>query len=276
MTIRIVTDSACDLPQYLIDQHKISIVPLSVRFGEHEFIDRQDLTTEQFWSRCDSSPVLPETAAPSPGQFEAEFRKLASEGATGIVMIALSGVLSATMQSAELAAKAVAGHISVRVVDSRSGSMGQGITVIACAKLAATGASLEEVVATAESLAQRSKVWGALDTLENLKKGGRIGGAKAMLALSIKPIIEIIDGKVEEGGKQRTRSKALAFLVEKVRDAGPIENLAVLQANCSDFEAFVESLREIYSGDIIVGDIGPIIGTHTGAGTIGVAFHTKP
>ena len=126
MTIRIVTDSACDLPQYLIDQHKISIVPLSVRFGEHEFIDRQDLTTEQFWTRCDSSPVLPETAAPSPGQFEAEFRKLAAEGATGIVMVALSGVLSATMQSAELAAKAVAGHISVRVVDSRSGSMGQG------------------------------------------------------------------------------------------------------------------------------------------------------
>jgi DegV family protein with EDD domain len=137
---------------------------------------------------------------------------------------------------------------------------------------------LEEVVATADSLAHRSKVWGALDTLENLKKGGRIGGAKAMLAsaLSIKPIIEIIDGKVEEGGKQRTRSKALAFLIEKVRDAGPIENLAVLQANCSDFEAFVESLREIYSGEIIVGDIGPIIGTHTGAGTIGVAFHTKP
>jgi DegV family protein with EDD domain len=156
--------------------------------------------------------------------------------------------------------------------------MGQGITVIACAKLADTGASLEEVASLADSLAHRSKVWGALDTLENLKKGGRIGGAKAMMAsaLSIKPIIEIIDGKVEEGGKQRTRSKALAFLLEKVRDAGPIENLAVLQANCNDFEAFVESLREIYSGDIIVGDIGPIIGTHTGAGTIGVAFHTKP
>ena len=152
MTIRIVTDSACDLPQYIVDQYKISIVPLSVRFGEHEFIDRQDLTTEQFWKRCDSSPVLPETAAPSPGQFEAEFRKCAAEGATGIVMISLSGILSATMQSAELAAKAVAGHISVRVVDSRSGSMGQGITVIACAKLAAAGASLEEVVATGESL----------------------------------------------------------------------------------------------------------------------------
>jgi hypothetical protein len=87
---------------------------------------------------------------------------------------------------------------------------------------------------------------------------------------------EIVDGKVEEGGKQRTRSKALAFLLEKVREAGPIENLAVLQANCDDFEAFVESLRSVYSGEIIVGDIGPIIGTHTGAGTIGVAFHTKP
>ena len=193
-------------------------------------------------------------------------------------MVALSGVLSATMQSAELAAKAVAGHISVRVVDSRSASMGQGITVIACAKLAATGASLDEVARAGETFAQRSKVWGALDTLENLKKGGRIGGAKAMLAsaLSIKPIIEVIDGKIEEGGKQRTRSKALAFLLEKVREAGPIENLAVLQANCTDFAAFVESLREIYSGDIVVGDIGPIVGTHTGAGTIGVAFHTKP
>ena len=112
----------------------------------------------------------------------------------------------------------------------------------------------------------------------NLKKGGRIGGAKAMLAsaLSIKPIITVEEGKIAEGGKQRTRSKALAFLVDQVKNAGPIENLAVLQANCSDFETFVESLRGVYSGEIIVGDIGPIIGTHTGAGTIGVAFHTKP
>ena len=276
MTIRIVTDSACDLPQHLVDQYNISIVPLSVRFGEQEFIDRQDLTTEQFWARCDSSPMLPETAAPSPGQFEAEFRKLASEGATGIVMVALSGVLSATMQSAELAAKAVAGHISVRVINSLSASMGQGITVLACARLAQTGATLDQVAEAGNAFAQRSKVWAALDTLENLKKGGRIGGAKAMLAsaLSIKPIIEVIDGKIEEGGKQRTRSKALAFLVDKVREAGPIENLVVLQANCTDFEAFVEQLRSVYSGEIIVGDIGPIVGTHSGAGTIGVAFHT--
>lgn len=275
MSIRIVTDSACDLPQQLVDQHRITIVPLSIRFGDKEYIDRRDLTKEQFWQMCSSSPVLPETAAPSPGQFETEFRRLKQEGATGIVVVSLSSDLSATMQSAELAARAVAGEIDVRIVDSRSASIGEGITAVACAKKAASGAGIEEVVALGKQLAEKSKVWGALDTLENLKKGGRIGGAKAMLAsaLSIKPIIEVRGGKVEEGGKQRTRSKALAFLVEKVRNAGPIENLSVLQAQCDDLEVLVSELRKVYSGEIIVGDIGPVIGAHTGAGTIGVAYH---
>ena len=275
MSIRIVTDSACDLPQQLVDQHRITIVPLSIRFGDKEYIDRKDLTKEQFWQMCSSSPVLPETAAPSPGQFETEFRRLKQEGATGIVVVSLSSDLSATMQSAELAARAVAGDIDVRIVDSRSASIGEGITAVACAKKAATGAGIEEVVALGKQLAEKSKVWGALDTLENLKKGGRIGGAKAMLAsaLSIKPIIEVRGGKVEEGGKQRTRSKALAFLVEKVRNAGPIDNLSVLQAQCDDLDVLVNELRKVYSGEIIVGDIGPVIGAHTGAGTIGVAYH---
>ena len=275
MTIRIVTDSACDLPQQLVDQHRITIVPLSIRFGDKEYIDRKDLTKEQFWQMCSSSPVLPETAAPSPGQFETEFRRLKQEGATGIVVVSLSSDLSATIQSAELAARALAGEIDVRIVDSRSASIGEGITAVACAKKAAAGASIDEVVALGKQLAEKSKVWGALDTLENLKKGGRIGGAKAMLAsaLSIKPIIEVRDGKVEEGGKQRTRSKALAFLVEKVRNAGPIENLSVLQAQCDDLDVLVGELRKVYSGEIIVGDIGPVIGAHTGAGTIGVAYH---
>jgi DegV family protein with EDD domain len=275
MSIRIVTDSACDLPQQLVDQHRITIVPLSIRFGDKEYIDRKDLTKEQFWQMCSSSPVLPETAAPSPGQFETEFRRLKQEGATGIVVVSLSSDLSATMQSAELAARAVAGDIDVRIVDSRSASIGEGITAVACAKKAAAGAGIDEVVALGKQLAEKSKVWGALDTLENLKKGGRIGGAKAMLAsaLSIKPIIEVRGGKVEEGGKQRTRSKALAFLVEKVRNAGPIENLSVLQAQCDDLDVLVSELRKVYSGEIIVGDIGPVIGAHTGAGTIGVAYH---
>ncbi|NBS27619.1 MAG: DegV family protein [Actinobacteria bacterium] len=275
MTIRIVTDSACDLPQHLVDQHGIGIVPLSFRFGDEEFIDRQSLTVSQFWDRCSSSPVLPETAAPSPGQFEAEFRRLASQGATGIVVVSLSSDLSATMQSAELAAKSLAGDISVRVVDSRSASMGQGITAVATAKVAASGASLEEVERAARDFASRARVWGVLDTLENLKKGGRIGGAKAFLAttLSIKPVIEIRNGKVEEGGRQRTRSKALAFLATKVREAGHVSNLAILQAQCTDFHDLVNDLKSTYRDEIVVGDIGPIIGSHAGSGTIGVAYH---
>jgi DegV family protein with EDD domain len=252
-------------------------VPLTFRFGNEEFTDRKDLTTAQFWEKCSSSPVLPETAAPSPGLFEQEFRRLKSEGASGIVVVSLSRDLSATIQSATLAAEAVKDALPVRIVDSRSASMGEGITALACARAAEGGASLDQVAALGESLAGRSKVWGALDTLENLKKGGRIGGAKAMLAsaLSIKPIIEVRGGKVEQGGKERTRSKALAFIVDKVKNAGPIENLSILQAQCADVDQFVGELRKVYSGEIIVGDIGAIIGSHTGAGTIGVAYHTK-
>jgi len=277
MTVRIVTDSGCDLPEQFVAKHAITVVPLTFRFGNEEFTDRRDLTTAQFWEKCSSSPVLPETAAPSPGLFEQEFRRLKSEGATGIVVVALSRDLSATIQSATLAAEAVKDAIPVRIVDSRSASMGEGITALACARAAEGGASLDQVAALGESLAGRSKVWGALDTLENLKKGGRIGGAKAMLAsaLSIKPIIEVRGGKVEQGGKERTRSKALAFIVDQVKSAGPIENLSILQAQCADVDQFVAELRKVYSGEIIVGDIGAIIGSHTGAGTIGVAYHTK-
>jgi DegV family protein with EDD domain len=219
---------------------------------------------------------LPETAAPAPGQFEATYRRLAAEGATGIVVVNLSSALSATMQSAQLAARSVADEIDVRVVDSRSVTMGIGVIAVACARAARDGAGLDEVEALAADLASRSKVWGALDTLENLKKGGRIGNARALLGtvLSIKPIIEVRDGKVEEGGKQRTRSKALAFLVDKVASYGPIQNLAVLHADCSDVDQFVAMLSEVYSGEIIVGDIGPVIGSHAGRGTIGVAFQT--
>ena len=223
MTVRIVTDSSCDLPQELADSLGITIVPLSVRFGDTEYIDRTTITTDEFWAKCAQSPVLPETAAPAPGQFKKVYEDLAASGATAVVVVALSSSLSATMQSAELAAKDVAGAIDVRIVDSRNASMGLGLTVLDCAEAARKGASADEIVALAESLIPRTHVFGALDTLENLKKGGRIGGAKAMLAsaLSIKPLIEVRNGLVEEAGKQRTRSKALAFLVESCMHSAP-------------------------------------------------------
>ena len=275
MTVRIVTDSACDLPESVATDLGIEIVPLSIRFGDTEFIDRVELTTAEFWAKAAATSALPETAAPAPGAFEAVYRRAAADGATGVVVVSLSGALSATMQSAELAARSVADEIAVRVVDSRSVSLGLGTIAVACARRAAEGADVDEIAALATDLASRTRVFGALDTLENLKKGGRIGNAKALLAtaLAIKPIIEVVDGKVEQGGKQRTRSKALAFLVDKVREyEGRMSGLAVLHADCTDVDQFVEMLRPLYAGEIIVGEIGPVIGTHAGRGTIGVAF----
>lgn len=274
MTIRLVTDSACDLPQHIIDQYGIVVVPLTIRFGDTDYVDREAFTPKEFWAKCSASPVLPETAAPAPGQFEMAYRQLQKEGATGVLVVSLSSGVSATMQSAEIAAREIASEFPVRVVDSRSVSMGQGIVVKACAEAAEAGATLDELVAKAEALSKRVRVYGALNTLENLKKGGRIGGAKALMAsaLAIKPIIEVREGKVEEGGRQRTRAKALAFLVNTVKEHGDISDLAVLQADCDDIGAFVESLRGTYSGTIEIGDIGAVIGTHAGRGTIGVAF----
>jgi DegV family protein with EDD domain len=272
-----VTDSACDLPDDVVATWGIEVVPLSIRFGDEELVDREQLTTAEFWARCAASPELPTTAAPAPGRFEEAYRRLADRGANGIVVVTLSGALSATMQSAELGARAVDG-VDIRIVDSRSVSLGLGTIALACAEAAAGGQDLDAVEAVARDLVARTRVFGALDTLENLKKGGRIGNAKALLAtaLNIKPIIEVADGVVEQHGKQRTRSKALGFLIEKVASyAGRIEHLGVMHADCSDVDAFVEQLRPYADGEIVVGQIGPVIGAHAGRGTIGVAFHER-
>ena len=275
MTVRIVTDSSCDLPQGMADALGITIVPLSIRFGDQEYIDRTTITGDEFWAKVAASPVLPETAAPSPGQFEQAYRALKADGASAVVVIALSSDLSATMQSSELGARAVAGEIDVRIVDSRNATMGLGLIVLECAERAKAGASADEIVALANSITPRVRVYGALDTIENLKKGGRIGGAKALMAsaLSIKPIVEVANGLIGEAGKQRTRSKALAFIVDKVREnAGNIQRLALLHAQCSDVDAVVAMIKEVYPHDFVVSDIGAVIGTHTGEGTLGVAF----
>lgn len=275
--VRIVTDSSCDLPVEVADAYGIEVVPLSIRFGDTELVDRDELTPAEFWVRCADTTTLPETAAPSPGRFETAYGRLLDGGATGILVVSLSSELSATMQSAIVAARQVADErgVDVRVVDSRTVSLGVGTIAIACARAAADGADLDTLESLATHLASRTCVVGALDTLENLKKGGRIGNARALLgtALSIKPIIEVRDGRVEQAGKQRTRSKALALVVERVReDAGRISDLAVLHADCSDVDQFVDSLRPLYGGEIVVGEIGPVIGTHAGRGTIGVAY----
>jgi len=274
--IRVVTDSACDLPQATAAEFGITVVPLTIRFGETELVDDYDLTPDEFWRRCNSSATLPETAAPSPGAFEQAFRDLAAEGADGIVCINLSSELSATIQAAEMASKAVAADIPVRVVDSRSVSLGQGQMAIAAARMAAQGKSLDDVAGAAEDLTARTRLFATLDTLDNLKKGGRIGGAQAFIGtlLSFKPVIKVVDGKVEQEAKPRTRSRSLRYLVDKVREHGAVEHLAMVHSQAADAEQFLDMLGEVFPrDDILVGNVGAVIGTHAGQGAVGVIFH---
>jgi DegV family protein with EDD domain len=273
--VRVVTDSSCDLPNQLVADLGIEVVPLSIRFGDEEFVDRRDLSPKEFWSRCNASPVLPATAAPPPGAFEDAFRRAANEGADGIVCICLSSKLSATIQSAEVAAKSVQDDVPVRVIDSLSLTMGLGQMTASAARRGAEGASLDEVAAVVEDLIPRVRVYAALDTLENLKKGGRIGGAQAFLGsmLSIKPIIQVVNGEVDQESKQRTRTRALGYLIDKVKEQGSVENLAVMHGDAPDIDEFLDRLSPLYPRDVVVvGDLGAVIGSHAGPRTIGITF----
>lgn len=274
MTVRIVTDSASDLPQEMADALGIVVVPLHVRFGAVELVDHEQLSVAEFWERCAASADLPETAAPSPGAFKAAFEGLFEQGADGVVCVTLSSRLSATNEAASQAARALA-PAAVTVLDSFSVTMGQGLVAVAAAEAAADGASIDRALAAAESTRQRLTVCGVIDTLENLRRGGRIGGAAAALGtlLSIKPVIEVREGVVEQESKQRTRAKSLNYLAQKVRSAGPLERLAVVNAQAPDFGEFLGLLADVRSTKPrLVGDIGPVIGTHAGPGTIGVAW----
>ncbi len=274
MGVRVVTDSACDLPDDLIERHGIEVVPLTIRFGKEELVDRKELSTDEFWRRLAESDVLPETSAPSAGAFEGAFRRLIEDGATGIICINLSSKLSATMQSAQVAAQAVQADCPVTVVDSLLVSMGLGSLCLTAARQAVDGDSLESIVANVTDRRNRCKLYGTLDTLEFLKKGGRVGNARALLGsmLAIKPVVEVRDGVVEEAGKVRTRSKALRLLVDRVKE-GPFENLAVLHGNAPDLDELLDLLEPLAARDeIVVGQIGPVIGTHAGPRVIGVTF----
>lgn len=276
MAVRVVTDSACDLPDDLIESLGIVVVPLTIRFGREELVDRKELSTDEFWRRLEASEMLPETSAPSAGAFEETFRRLAGDGATGIVCINLSSKLSATMQAAQVAAQSVQDVCPVEVIDSLLVSMGLGNLCITAAERAADGDSLESIVANVMDRRNRTKLFGTLDTLEYLKKGGRVGNARALLGsmLAIKPVVEVRDGEVEEAGKVRTRSKALRLLVDRVKE-GPFENLAVLEGNAPDLDELLTLLEPLSPRDeIVVGQIGPVIGTHAGPRVIGVTFQT--
>jgi DegV family protein with EDD domain len=277
MGVRVVTDSACDLPRNLVDVYGIEVVPLTIRFGDEEFVDGEELEPAEFWTRLKSSDALPETSAPSAGAFEARFRDLIQRGATGIISINLSSRLSATMQAAQVAANVVRDDCPTVVIDSRTVSMGLGALCLTAARRAADGGKLEEIVEDVISRRDRTRLFGALDTLEYLKRGGRIGNARALLGsmLSIKPIVEVRDGVVEESAKVRTRSKALAALAERAH-AQPIETCAVLHGQATDVDELLDLLDPWFPRDeIVTGLVGPVIGTHAGPGVIGVSFQVS-
>ena len=272
--IAVITDSASDLPEDEATRLGVGVVSLTIRFGDQEFTDRVDLTPSEFWSKCRAAKVLPETAAPSPGAFAAAYQRARDAGATGAIVLTLTAALSATHQSAVVGAESVPGF-DVRVVDTQAVSMAQGLLTIAVAERAAAGDSLDELVALAESLRPRVGVCAMLDTLEHLVKGGRVGGARALIGqvLSIKPLLELKDGVVAEAGRQRTRAKALAAIGAVARSHAPLSRLAIVHGDAADVAAFAQSVSDIaLEHPLMVTDIGPVVGTHGGPGIIGLCW----
>ncbi len=278
MTVKIVTDSAADIPADVAAGLDIRVVPLSIRFGDEEFTDGVDLTAGQFYEKMHALDVLPSTAAPAPGAFEAAFREAGADG-DPVVCINISSKLSATMQSAENAARAIGDDLDVRVLDSVSITAGQGRQVIAAAEAAADGATPDDIAALVADLSARTKVFGALSTLDNLKKGGRIGGAQAMIGsiLSIKPIIDISTGEVTEAAKQRTRRKSLTWLRDRLFQEPDLDQVAVCHGHADDVEELAELLLPRYAREqLVIWTIGPVIGAHGGPAVAGLSWQDEP
>ena len=275
MSVRVVTDSASDLTDEEASTLGITIVPLSIRFGEEEFVDRIELGADEFYARMAVSDDVPGTAAPSPGAFKAAFDNCFEDGANTVVCINLSSGVSATLEAAEIGAREL-GDRDIRIIDSRSVTGGLGTMVLAAGRTANNDASAEEVVSVVANLKQRTYVYAALDTLENLKKGGRIGNAQALFGnmLSIKPIIDFSSGVVEEAAKLRTRKKSLVWLRDKLAEHGDrVENLSVLHAQAEDIEDFLELLATVADPSTTrVGSLGPVVASHAGPGVVGMCF----
>lgn len=277
MTVGIVTDSSCDLSNEELDGLDVEIVPLFIRFGTDEFVDREQITVEDFYRRMAAVDRLPQTAAPPPGRFEQAFTRFLDAGCEAVVCINLSSAISATMQSALQGADSVRAQRSdadIRVLDSKSVTAGLGTLVLQAARMAAAGDNADTIEAFVADASERTHLFGTLDTLENLRKGGRIGGAQAMLGsmLSIKPIVDISSGEVEEAAKQRTRRKALGWLRDTLRAAGPVEFLTVMHGEADDVDDFCTMLAAVHDGDIRVCKVGPVVGTHAGRGVLGMAY----
>jgi DegV family protein with EDD domain len=280
--VAVVTDSASDMDPGRAAALGIAIVPLIVNFGSETYSSGVNLSTEDFWTRMTAPDApFPTTAACSPGDFQTTYQRAFDEGAEAIVSVHVAGTLSGTIKAAQIGA-AMFKDREIHVIDSMSASMGEGMLAEKAVQMAADGASAAEIAQTINRRREDLQVYLALETLEYLKRGGRISGAQAAIGtlLSVKPIIEIKDGKVETAERVRTRGKAREKLVELLT-VRPMERLSILHTTNAGVEEFVEQLLPRVPGGIdrskvTIDTVGPSVGPHLGPGCVGaVALYTE-
>ncbi len=274
MTVKIVTDTIADLPSGVIKELGITVIPLVVRFGEQVYRDGIDLTSEQFYEKLKESKTLPVTSVPSPGTFAEVYDRLAEE-TDEILAIIVSSKLSGTYEVALQSVGLMKRKCRVEVIDSGWATMAQGFIVMEAAKAAQAEASLDEVVEIARKTIPRVDFLSTFDTLEYLRRGGRIGKAQAFLGsvLKVNPLITLRDGVVEPAGRMRSRAQAVDRLYDFVMGYSHIEAMAVEDTACPDeAEALVERLSAKFPKESIYrSKMTPAIGTHTGPGLLLVA-----
>jgi DegV family protein with EDD domain len=276
MTVRIVTDSTCDLPADIINKYRISVIPLYINVGSQGYLDGVDITRQEFYQKLPVFPTQPTTAVPSAQKFHSVYTALADEGATDVLSIHISTSLSAIHNVAQVAAQEVT-STRVTVMDSRQLSLGTGFLVELAARLAEAGHSLEQIVSALNEQIKRTYVFAALDTLEFLRRSGRMNRFLANFGtlLQIKPILRMHDGKPETE-KVRTRDRALHRVVEILRSLGALERIAIVHTNAHERVAQLRALAAdlLPAEDIWTMDITPVIGAHIGPGAIGFGVVT--
>ncbi len=274
MTVKIITDSVSDIPPDIVQELDITVIPVLLRFGEETYRDGIDMTTDQFYARLATSKVMPTTSVPSLDLFARTYARLAQE-TDEILVIMLSAKLSGLYNAARQSADLIEGGCRIVVVDSGQAVMAQGFIVIKAAQAARDGATLDEILEIVRQTIPRVEMHAAFDTLEYLKRGGRIGRAQAFMGsvLRVNPIITLKDGVVEPAGRARSRSRAIDALFDFAAGYSHIEGLAVEGAACpQDVDRMVERLGAIFPKEkILRSRTTPVIGTHTGPGLLLVA-----
>jgi DegV family protein with EDD domain len=277
MTVRIVTDSTCDLPASIIFKLGIRVVPLYIQVGNREYLDGIDITRDEFYKRLPTFPEHPTTAVPSSLKFHSLYDALLDEGASEILSIHISSTLSAIVNVARTAA-AETSSVPVTVLDSRQLSLGTGFLVQTAAELAQAGKSVKEILVTLESQIKRTHVWAALDTLKYLRRSGRMNPMISTIGelIQIKPILKMYDG-VSGVERVRTRKKAHHRLTQMLHSFSPFEKLAFLHANAAEHALALKSEVQnlLPDSDSWIEVINPVLGTHLGPGVVGFACVTK-